>query len=130
MAEIQYSFQAEKVLDDFYLRGLINNEEKKSFSTSINRIVNDPLLHDLFSLNVEVLNEREVVLNNKSILKPDRVVFHNSGLISIIDYKTGEETNKHKTQLKEYASSMEELGLKINNLYLVYTLNTHNVVKI
>ena len=130
MAEIHYDFQVEKVLNDFYLRGLINDEEKKSFSASINLIVNDPLLQDLFSLNVEVLNEREVVMNDKSILKPDRVVFHNSGQISIIDYKTGEEINKHKTQLKEYASSMEELGLKVKNLYLVYTLSTHKVVKI
>jgi len=130
MAEIHYDFQVEKVLNDFYLRGLINDEEKKSFLASINLIVNDPLLQDLFSLNVEVLNEREVVLNDKSILKPDRVVFHDSGLISIIDYKTGEEINKHKIQLKEYASSMEELGLKVNNLYLVYSLSTHKVVKI
>jgi len=130
MAEIHYDFQVEKVLNDFYLRGLINDEEKKSFLASINRIVNDPLLQDLFSINLEVLNEREIVLSDKSNLKPDRVVFHNSGLISIIDYKTGEETNKHKTQLKDYASSMEELGLKINSLYLVYTLSKHKVVKI
>ena len=130
MAEIHYDFQVEKVLNDFYLRGLINDEEKKSFLASINLIVNDPLLQDLFSINVEVLNEREVVLNDKSILKPDRVVFHDSGLISIIDYKTGEEMNKHKTQLREYASSMEELGLKVKNLYLVYTVSTHKVVKI
>ena len=88
------------------------------------------MLQDLFSINVEVLNEREVVLRDKSILKPDRVVFHDSGLISIIDYKTGEETNKHKTQLKKYASSMEELGLKVKNLFLVYTLSTHKVVKV
>ena len=130
IAEIHYDFQVEKVLNDFYLRGLINDEEKKSFSASINKIVNDPLLQDLFSLNVEVLNEREVVLNDKSILKPDRVVFHNPGQISIIDYKTGEEKNKHKIQLKEYASSMEELGLKVKNLFLVYALSTHKVVKV
>ncbi len=130
MAEIHYDFQVEKVLNDFYLRGLINDEEKKSFLASINLIVNDPLLHDLFSLNIEVLNEREVVMNDKSILKPDRVVFHNPGLISIIDYKTGEQINKHKIQLKEYASSMEELGLKVKNLFLVYTLSTHKVVKV
>jgi ATP-dependent exoDNAse (exonuclease V) beta subunit len=130
MAEIHYGFQTEKVLEDFYLRGLINDEEKKSFSASINRIVNDPLLSDLFSPNVEVLNEREVVMNNKSILKPDRVVFHNPGQISIIDYKIGEQINKHKIQLKEYASSMEELGLKVKNLFLVYTLSTHKVVKV
>ena len=115
MAEIHYGFQAEKVLEDFYLRGLINDEEKKSFSASINRIVNDPLLHDLFSPNVEVLYEREVVMNNK---------------YRIIDYKTGEQINKHKIQLKEYASSMEELGLKVKNLFLVYTLSTHKVVKV
>ena len=130
MAEIHYSFQAEKVIDDFYLRGLINGEEKKSFLLSIQRIVNDPLLQELFSLNVEVLNEREVLMNDKSILKPDRVVFHNPGQISIIDYKTGEEINKHKIQLKEYASRMKELGLKVKNLFLVYTLSTHKVVKI
>ena len=130
MAEIHYDYQVEKVLNDFYLRGLINDKEKKSFLASINRIVNDPLLQDLFSINLEVLNEREVVLNDKSILKPDRVVFHDSGLISIIDYKTGEEMNKHKTQLREYASSMEELGLKVKNLFLVYTLSTHKVVKV
>ena len=61
---------------------------------------------------------------------PDRVVFHNPGQISIIDYKTGEEINKHKIQLKEYASRMKELGLKVKNLFLVYTLSTHKVVKI
>ena len=130
MAEIHYGFQAEKVFDDFHLRGLINNEEKKSLSVSINRIINDPSLQDLFSLNVEVLNEREVVLNDKSILKPDRVVFHNAKLISIVDYKTGEEKNKHKIQVKEYASSLEELGLKVKNIFLVYTLSTHKVVKV
>jgi hypothetical protein len=69
-------------------------------------------------------------LNDKSILKPDRVVFHNSWEVSIIDYKTGEEINEHKNQLKEYASSMRELGLKVKDLFLVYTLNTHKVVKI
>ena len=130
MAEIHFGYQAEKVLDDFYLRGLINAEEKKSFTESINQIINDPLLQDLFSLNVEVLNEREVFLNDKSILKPDRVVFHDSEQVSIIDYKTGEKKHKHKIQLKEYASGMGELGLKVKNLFLVYTLNGHKVVKI
>ena len=67
---------------------------------------------------------------DQSILKPDRVVFHDSGYISIIDYKTGEQSNKHKIQLREYASSMEELGLKVKNLFLVYALSTHKVVKV
>ena len=130
MAEIHFGFQAEKVLEDFYLRGLINAEEKKSLTVSINRIISDPLLKDLFSLDVEVLNEREVVLNDKSILKPDRVVFHNSRLVSVIDYKTGEEKTKHKSQLEDYASSMTELGFKVKSVFLVYTLSTHKVVKI
>ena len=77
-------------------------------------------MHDLFSLNVEVLNEREIVINDKSILKPDRVVFHNPGQISIIDYKTGEQINKHITQLKEYASFFEKLGYQISQKTIVY----------
>ncbi|MEE0084558.1 MAG: Dna2/Cas4 domain-containing protein, partial [Paludibacteraceae bacterium] len=50
---------------------------------------------------------------------PDRIVMVNDKVI-IIDYKFGDENNKYKNQVKEYAELMKKMGYKNVEGYLWY----------
>ena len=51
---------------------------------------------------------------------PDRLVLNANGL-TIIDYKTGKPDAKHRQQLNEYASLLQEAGLSVHAKFLFYT---------
>ena len=59
------------------------------------------------------------MLANGEIVRPDRVVIHND-LLTIIDYKTGEEKKQDYDQLKKYYEAFSGLGYKSIETKLVY----------
>ena len=54
-----------------------------------------------------------------SIYRPDRLIETEDGII-IIDFKTGDEQEKHQHQLDEYQSVLEKLGKKVIESQIVY----------
>ena len=87
--------------------------------TVLNQVVNHPQLEKYFDQNKEVFNEREILTANKTIIIPDRLVFE-ANKVTIIDYKTGQASEKYTQQLNWYAQVLRDLNYLVDKKLLIY----------
>ena len=120
MAKIYTKNNVEKVIDLYRNQGLFQMDDLSIIKGVINQIVNHPELTRYFSENNIVFNEREIVDNAHQIYIPDRLVFDENNLLTIIDYKTGKPESKHKQQVLKYAQVLESMHLKVDKKLLIY----------
>jgi ATP-dependent exoDNAse (exonuclease V) beta subunit len=86
----------------------------------IRSIVFHPDLAVYYKEQVDAINEKAILKTDGSKVIPDRLV-RNGKSMTIIDYKTGGENEKHKNQLDGYASLLISMGYAIDRKILIYT---------
>ena len=122
LARINTAKDVEKVLESYLLEGTITNEEKLQINDRIFNIINNENYARYFEENQVVINEKDIMISENgmsSIYRPDRLIETEEGII-IIDFKTGDELEKHQLQLDEYQSVLEKLGKKVIESQIVY----------
>ena len=62
-----------------------------------------------FTKGVKAINERELILKNKHILRPDRVVIGQDEIM-VIDFKFGVERKEYIKQIQTYCNTINEMG--------------------
>jgi ATP-dependent exoDNAse (exonuclease V) beta subunit len=100
-------------------KGLIKEMEVQGMKEKIAAVIFHPELNGFFQDNLEVLNERELLLADGSVQRPDRVILNNDHA-TIIDYKTGEPNPKYQQQLNTYAESFTAMGYVVDHKIIVY----------
>ena len=63
--------------------------------------------------------EKEIILPNGEVLRPDRVLIEDKKAI-IVDFKTGKYQKKHETQVLQYADVLKSMGYSPVHSKLVY----------
>ncbi|SCY29312.1 ATP-dependent exoDNAse (exonuclease V) beta subunit (contains helicase and exonuclease domains) [Nonlabens sp. Hel1_33_55] len=106
-------------------RSLDDNEGKKLYE-KIQRIVSDSKLAEYYKDGIQAINERAILTSDGSKSIPDRLVFDDKK-VTVIDYKTGNESPKHKTQVNRYADLLSSMGYSIEHKILIYTDDLHIV---
>ena len=119
LSEVFSTMDTSAVVTDALYSGKINRDEYNYYLQMVNDIVNHPQLSPFFEEDIEVYNEKDILIPHKSFVRPDRVVKNKDGWV-IIDYKTGKEHPKHSTQIKHYAEVLEEMTLEKSKCFLVY----------
>jgi len=99
--------------------GLMQPDEKQAIKDKVISIVTHPKLIPLFSEGNTVLNEKEILLENGTKLRPDRVVIKGRNA-TIVDYKTGGANPKYKQQLLSYTTALTSMGYTVENKIIVY----------
>jgi ATP-dependent exoDNAse (exonuclease V) beta subunit len=117
----------EPALSNAYNKGWFNREELAGIRELLTQVLNHPELQELFSAEVEVLNERSILIPGANRKIPDRVVLMGNQAY-IIDYKTGEAKEEHHFQVEEYAELLEEAGFLVSKKMLLY-LNDELILK-
>ena len=130
MEEIVYDFQHEKVLDGYFSTGKLNKNEFDSINKLVKKIIRNPEIKQFFNSKNRVFNEREIYLDNKEVIRPDKILFHNKNEISILDYKTGIKKQQDLKQIKNYISAMKKGGYKLKQAFLVYTRDNLEIVQL
>ncbi len=120
----------ENVLNRYFKEGYVSEIEKETIKKTINSIVFHPTLHEYFSEDVIVFNEREIIDSEKQIIIPDRLVFKNNNELVIIDYKTGNQLFEHQQQLSKYENVLKTMNFKVYEKLLIYIGYTIEVVKV
>ena len=82
-------------------------------------ILDDPGLAFIFNETADVRPEAEILTPAGHALRPDRVIIKD-GQAVVVDYKTGKPMEKYKTQLEQYAKSLEDIGYINVKKYLLY----------
>ena len=130
MSEIEYEHQYEYVINDYYNRGIINNDQKKIIVANVDLIINHMLLKKFFSKKNTVYNEREIFVPPNNVIKPDKTVFTSKKDVFILDYKTGKKTKEHPNQIKSYMSALKKAHYRVKGAFLVYISNKIEVLEI
>lgn len=119
LSQVAVREQLTHVIDDFYMRGIIDTEEQKQkISELINRAWTEEKLCDWFSGRWTLLREQAILVNGTEC-RPDRVMIRDKHAI-VLDYKFGAKQDKYATQVRGYMDAMRQLGYSDVEGYLWY----------
>ena len=110
-------------LGKFVKSGDITEDEKKVIKQKIEEIFKIKEVKEWFNPEYQVFTEFPI-MTKQGILKPDRVIITEKK-VTIVDFKTGEENEKHIKQIKQYERSIKEMGYKKIDSILFYLKNNH-----
>jgi len=121
MAEIKTEADVDYVLKSFLENGTINQAQEPILKETVLQIINHPKLSPFYTdENITVYNERDIISNDGSILRPDRLVIRNNKDAVIIDYKAGKEMPTHIQQLESYESILKVMNFEVTKKILIY----------
>ncbi|MDQ0591747.1 ATP-dependent exoDNAse (exonuclease V) beta subunit [Chryseobacterium ginsenosidimutans] len=109
-----------KVLESYVLEGQITTEERNEIQETLEQIIK--FHSEFFDEKWEVINEKDIMISENGeskIYRPDRILKSDEGYI-IVDFKTGEETEKNDLQIENYKRILESLGRKVLKTQLIY----------
>jgi len=109
-----------KVLESYVLDGQITLEEKNEIQETLVQIIRK--YAEFFDEKWEVINEKDIMISERGqshIFRPDRILKSEEGYV-IVDFKTGEETEKNEQQIENYKRILESLGRKVLKTQLIY----------
>jgi ATP-dependent exoDNAse (exonuclease V) beta subunit len=129
LSRIVSAKEAGFIAEQACLEGLISAEDTPDVSEVLRSVVSHPALERLFSEEVRVRTEAEILLPDGSFFRPDRVVF-DGDQVTIVDYKTGRPHPQHREQLESYAGSIREMGHRKITKLLVYLEPEIDVVEV
>ena len=92
----------------------------------------NPKVKSWFSKHWKVLNERSILSWNKNgeiaPIRPDRVITDGNQII-LIDYKTGQENNSYKSQVKKYINHLHLAG-KTNLKAFIWYISLDKIIEV
>ena len=119
LSRIDFADEVTSTLAEATFRGEITKTEEEEMKRTLDHLVYDSAVAPYFSRAFTVWNEQSILVPNTKILRPDRIVFNDEKTI-VIDYKTGNKSEKHITQIKEYVDCVLLLFNRPVEAYLVY----------
>ncbi len=119
LSQIETEQDVDAVLGRLEIEGHFPKEAASDIKQKIMAVVNHPKLKGLFLENLKILNEKEILTTDGDSLRPDRIII-DGNQATIIDYKTGKPSPKHKEQISNYADILKEMDYKIKQSIIVY----------
>ena len=130
MSKIRIASDYNSVVTAALNEGLIPNEYKNKVALDVERIINHPDLHHFFQESNTIYNERELIVPEIGIYKPDRVEITKENKAILIDYKTGTENNLHIKQLSNYSDLLTQMGFDVTQSFLVYLSDPIKIINV
>jgi ATP-dependent helicase/nuclease subunit A len=110
----------DKAISRTIMEGKISLEDKDAVRKKITEAINKPLVCDWFSGNWEIKNEASIMLPDKTIHRPDRVMLKGNKAV-VVDYKFGyEEDLTYIKQVSWYMRYLKQMGYARVEGYLWY----------
>jgi len=108
--------------------GKIDSVTAAEYQVLIDRMLSTEPFRSWFSGEWKVLNERNILRGIEISHRPDRVMMKGTELV-VVDYKTGEKSEKHHLQVRSYLKDFEKMGYINKKGYLWY-LNDNELVDV
>lgn len=120
LSNIQQIEDIDSTLNQAVLKGLIQLGDIPKLKEQLTNIVQHPALKAYYQQNTPQILEKEIILSNGEILRPDKVVLNHNETI-VIDYKTGKKHLKsHQAQIIKYGEALLGMGYPSVKKILVY----------
>ena len=100
--------------------GKLDRTELESVRNEVMELLSHDPVKDWFSGKWKVFNERDILINDGHIRRPDRVMIMNDRVI-VVDYKFGtSRLREHQAQMTEYVEIIRKMGYKDVKGYICY----------
>jgi ATP-dependent exoDNAse (exonuclease V) beta subunit len=129
LSKIRDYRDTERVLSEIQLEGLAEREMIPGIRTGIEKLMENPEIRPFFEPGREVRTESEILLPDGNILRPDRVLIEGE-TATVVDYKSGKASEKHRVQLEIYEKHLLEMGYARVLKYLIYIDPEVRVVRV
>lgn len=120
LSQINTAKDIRKVLECYVLDGHITLEESAEIEKNLKEIIENNA--EFFDEKWQVINEKDIMISENgesSVYRPDRILKNAEGYV-IVDFKTGEESEKNDRQIAHYKDILEKLGKKVLKTQLIY----------
>lgn len=120
LSKINTEKDIDKVLEAYVLEGQITLDERAEIKSDLMKIITDH--SEFFDEKWKVINEKDIMITKNGvsqIYRPDRILENNEGYV-ILDFKTGQPTEKDEKQIQTYKNVLEKLGRKVLKTKLIY----------
>lgn len=124
LSKIKTSQDLDFAIDDLLVSGDITDSEKEALRNLALGVIEHPKLKRYYTDEFKTYNETDIITSAGQLLRPDRINIGPSNEATIIDYKTGEQSVAHKSQLESYSSILETMSYKVKHKFIVY-INEH-----
>ncbi len=118
----------ERALKKIVSEGKMDSKTAEEYKDIIDRLLNAAPFNDWFGGSWRVLNERDILRGDENRHRPDRIMMKENAVV-ILDYKTGEKSDLHHSQVKGYLNDMAQMGYANVKGYLWY-LNDNELVEV
>jgi ATP-dependent exoDNAse (exonuclease V) beta subunit len=129
LSAIHTAAEIEEVLDGFLADGIISKEEKTALEAEISKMLANPAISPYFREGLDVKTEAEILLSNGDVFRPDKIIFEGKA-VTVIDFKTGKKSEKHKEQVRNYVRLINDMGYEPVKGILLYINEPEPVVEI
>lgn len=129
LSKIHYASEINEILNGFLSDGIIGEDEKTRINAEITKMLTDPAVSQFFREGLDVKTEAEILLPNGDIFRPDRLIFEGKA-VTVIDFKTGKKSEKHKEQVRNYVKLINEMGYEVVKGILLYVNEPEPVVEV
>ncbi|KPK86840.1 MAG: hypothetical protein AMS27_04210 [Bacteroides sp. SM23_62_1] len=100
----------DRAMEKFHREGKLSQSELESIHEEIMDFLDLSPVQNWFSGDYEVLNERDILMRDGHVRRPDRVMIKDKQIV-VVDYKFGSSRlQKHQDQLIEYMNLIREMG--------------------
>ena len=120
LQEIRSIDDAERVLQDWETDGLLAPSAREGLIQQVKEMLDRPEVVKYFDPKDQARNEASILVPDGGTQRPDRLVFHSDGSVSIVDFKTGAPSDDHRKQVDEYANLLNLANVSVVNKALIY----------
>lgn len=126
-ARLNNSNALDELFNTLIAEGLMESTTLPTIKQEVENVLQHPLIQSIWNQGEHII-EQEIITKNGKSYRPDRIVKLNN-TTHLLDFKTGEQKEKDKQQVRHYASLLSDLGHKNIQEHLVY-LNPTAVVSL
>ena len=119
LGEVDHQEEIGSVIENALALGRISRSEKARYTNLLLNVVNHPELRGYFDKDLTIYKEQDILVPEKSFIRPDRVVKTHSHW-AIIDYKTGKYSVNHEYQISRYTEIIHDMTQEQCKKFLVY----------
>lgn len=120
LAQIKKVTDVNQVTEALFAKGKCDKKQFEKLKKQLPILLESEQIAQYFTPNWQVKTESEILIESGDTYIPDRLVFDGNKVI-VIDYKTGDEEPKHKTQINNYANTLKQMGYEVLDTELIYT---------
>lgn len=122
ISSIHSKNEIEKTIHQLVQTGVVEQAFEEQLKTDLIQLFETSAYNRLFENAIEILSEQRYIISRNEQIRPDKIILKSDSTI-ILDYKTGQPLKKHRKQVEQYCSVLQQMNYPRVEAYLFYVKN-------